>query len=111
MKNDAKKEQSRAGTYERSSDINGKPCYKKGDDAIWYYPELNEWMIGSISSLGSSRRGIKTKDKFGGLGDDRNTWEYWNGDEWKTAGPNDITAKCTSGTSTLFFGRHVLLGF
>ena len=74
----------------------GKPSYKRGDDAIWYYPEFNEWMIGSIGSLGSSKRGVKTKNEFGGLTDENNNWEYFGkGQVMKEAQPDDINVQST----------------
>ena len=55
MKNGIKEKQgTRAGRYEISSDVNGKPSYKMGDDAIWYNGELNLWTIGSINKLGGN---------------------------------------------------------
>ena len=97
MNNDIKEEQgSRAGRYERSSDVNGKPSYRNDDNAIWHYGE-NKWMIGSIDNLGSTTGGIYAVDNLGGLTDEKNEWKYWD-NGWKT-GKNDITVECISGTS------------
>ena len=98
LKNDIRESQGRAGTYERSTDVNGKPSYKKDDDAIWYDRE-DRWVIGSIKYLGSTTGDIKAKDDFEGLTDENNVWKYYDGNEWKPAGTNDITVECTSGTS------------
>ena len=99
MKNDIKeKHGSRAGRYERSSDINKKPSYKMGDVAIWYN-ELDSWMIGSTDNLGSKYGFIYAVDDFRGLKDDKNVWKYCSGHEWKTAGTNDITVEWMSGNS------------
>ena len=92
----------RAGRYEISSDVNGKPSYKMGDDAIWYNERYKSWTIGSINELGGSTGvGIYAKDNFGGLTDEKNLWRYKFDNGWKSAGTNDITVECTSGTSKL----------
>ena len=97
LKNDIREYQGgRAGTYERSTDVNGKPSYMKDDDAIWY-DRKDHWVIGSVKNLGDSVGGIKAKDDFEGLTDENNVWNYAD-DEWKPAGTNDITVECTSGT-------------
>ena len=93
----------RAGRYERSSDVNGQPSYKMGGDAIWYNEEYKSWNIGSINELGGNTGvGIFAEDDFGGLTDEKNLWKYKlpNG-VWNTASTNDITVECTSGTSKL----------
>ena len=98
------KQGTRAGRYKRSSDVNGKPSYRKDDKAIWYI-KCNQWLIGDLEDLGSTRGSIYAKDDFGGLTDEKNVWRYSNNgysnNGWKTAGKNDITVECTSGTSKL----------
>ena len=97
MKNDIKEKQgSIAGQYEKVIDINGKPSYKKDDKGIWY--NKDRWIIGLIADIGTERGYVYTRNINGGLIDEKNVWEYWNGNEWTTAGTNDITVKCTSGT-------------
>ena len=93
LENDAKLYQgSRAGIYLTLSDlINGKPSYhSSGDNYIWYNNEINAWMFGSIDDIGSYFGGIAAYDNFGGLTDEKNVWFYSNGEEFKTAGTNDI---------------------
>ena len=92
----------RAGRYERSSDVNGQPSYKMGGDAIWYNEEYKSWTIGSINELGGKTGvGIYAKDDFGGLTDVKNLWKYKFYNQWTFASTNDITVECTSGTSKL----------
>ena len=93
----------RAGRYERSSDVNGQPSYKMGGNAIWYNEVYKSWNIGSINELGGNTGvGIYAKDDFGGLTDEKNLWKYKvpNG-PFMSAGTNDNTVECTSGTSKL----------
>ena len=100
LKNGAKeKQRSFVGIYYESSNFDGKPSYKTDDLAIWYNKEANVWFIGKHENLGSLKGGIFAVDEFGGLTDEKNVWKYWNGDEWKTAGSNEITVGCESGNS------------
>ena len=63
MKNNVKEEHgSCAGKYERSFDVNGRPSYKKDDNAIWYIFGL--WKIGPIDKLGSHTAYISAKDRL-----------------------------------------------
>ena len=103
MKNDIKEKQgSGAGRYERSSVVNGKYSYKKYDKAIWLDNEQHSWMIGDLKDLGSTTGFLYARDDFGGVNDENNVWNYWNGDEWKTSGTNDVTVECTPGTFKFF---------
>ena len=93
-----KRHGSKAGEYEKASNVNGKPSYKKDNHAIWYNGK-NAWMIGSIENLGTSIGSIYANNNFGGLTDEENEWKYqFNG--WKIAGTNDVIAEC-SGNSQL----------
>ena len=90
----------RAGTYKRSSDVNGRPSYRNDEFAIWY--EENKWIIGKLEHLGSNTGSIFTEDNFGGLIDKKNLWKYlgisYYGTIWNKATTNDFTIECTSGT-------------
>ena len=77
LQNGAKENQgSRAGKYERSSDVNGKPSYKNDDNAIWYSKENNNWMVGTIDDIGGINGFVYARDDFGGLTDKKNLWKY-----------------------------------
>ena len=111
MENDAKVYQGHfAGVYfEMSSNVNGKPSYSMGDNAIWYHNEVNAWLFGSIDHIGSTVTGIYAFDDFGGLTDEKNVWVYWNGDEYKKAGTNDvIVTSCTSGTPKILLNSFTV---
>ena len=100
LENDAKVYQGyKAGLYEISSNVNGKPSFSNGNNAIQYNNQLNAWLVGSNDDIGSSTAGIYAFDDLGGLTDEKNVWFYWNGSVWKQAGTNDIiVTSCTSGT-------------
>ena len=91
---------SASGLYIRSSDVNDKPSYEmaSGNYAIWYN-KSGSWMIGRTDFIGASI--AKTGDIFvneGGLFDERSVWHYFDENEWKTAGKNDVTVECIPGT-------------
>jgi len=91
MSNDAlASDGSYAGTYEISTDVNGKPSYTFGGNAIWYRKgsPKNIWFIGQISVIGSFGF-IRAYDDFRGLTDERNLWRYTTGGE-----VNDIDVQC-----------------
>ena len=94
------KQGTRAGRYKRSSDVNGKPSYRKDDKAIWYI-KRNQWLIGDLEDLGSAKGSIYAKNDFGGLTDEKNVWNYSYNKYTARAARNDITVECTSGTSKL----------
>ena len=95
-----------AGTYERSSDVNEKPSYNLDETAIWYNTEEAEnWIIGPIYYLGTSKGYIYTENKT--LTDEKNVWRYYDG-EWKTAGTNDIIANCTSILPGMYRGHSLI---
>ena len=98
LANDALAEQSdRRGTYQLSENINGKPSWKSGTQAIWYYSQQKYWMIGPVSEIGTNTGWIYSatdteydcpqqvpKDK----------WKYWDGSKWQKAGSNDVSFQC-----------------
>ena len=84
-----------AGIYELSSKINGKPSFKFRNKALWYNTKTNNWIIGSIGNLKSDTGAFYTKNKFGGLTDAKNAWNYWKNNEWNTLAPNEIKVECT----------------
>ena len=93
------KQSERQDTYRLSEKINGKPSWKSGTQAIWYYPRYNQWIMGSISNIGTNTGGIYSfvlnteyvcpqqvpKDK----------WKYYDGSKWKEVNSNDFSFQCT----------------
>ena len=92
------------GSFKRSADVNEKPSYMgeapiylfygiiHQQGAIWYAEEA--WWIGSIANLGKATGVMYTKDDFDRLDFKNIVWNYWNGNEWKTAGTYDVSFEC-----------------
>ena len=75
---------SKAGTYTLQGEINDRMYWVKtdGKNAIWYYPEYKDWLIGSIDYLGNNRGGILSKSNLETEFpyDEVNTWKYVDAD-------------------------------
>ena len=97
LKNDMLEHQSqRQGTYQRSSEINGRPSWISESQAIWYMPKWKKWAIGNLSHIGTRLRGISgsSDDKLE-LPFDIKSWEYWIGSSFKHEIINeDISVQC-----------------
>ena len=66
-----------------------------GKQAIWYLPDYQEWCVGSILSLGTIWRGLsagKTTAKC--PTHNRQRWNYFDLDTWKTDLTNHIHLQC-----------------
>ena len=92
------KQSSKQGTYQLSEKINGTPSWKSATQAIWYYPDFNDWMIGPLSSIGTDFRGITSS----GDGEydcpqqvPKDKWKYYDGTEWQVVSSNDVSFQCT----------------
>ena len=91
-------------SFKRSADVNEKPSYMgeapsyplygiiHQQGAIWYAEEA--WWIGSITNLGKATGVIYTRDDFDRLDFKNIVWNYWNGNEWMTAGTYDVSFEC-----------------
>ena len=94
----------RQGPYQFYKNINGKPSWKSETNAIWYYPEYKDWMIGPFENIGTDIRGITTWWQIGDEDYDcpqqvpSDKWVYMdvNG-EWQYASSNDVSILCTTG--------------
>ena len=95
----------RKGKYKMSAVVNGKPSWASTFHAIWYRPQIKNWVIGSKKQVGTSWVGIKSNQKKGpwtGQGYAGSSldpyfistgyWEYWNGNSWKDN--SEITVSC-----------------
>ena len=112
LENDAKAhEGSKAGLYERASDVNGKPSYRMGNLAIWYYPNYNKWIIGHFDKLGIGSGHIYARNNFTGLTDEKNIWMYFDRTKWKAAETNDIIAKEITGTFEYNLATIIEIGY
>ena len=87
------------GTYLRSTGVNGKLSWINGDYAIWFTP--NNWIIGDLSSIGSSNAYIYANIDTTDVTADEIQWNYWTGNVWKLA-PNDISVTCNDAKGTVW---------
>ena len=82
--------------YEKSRTVNGKPSWKSDINAIWFSTKTNDWIIGSLENIGTSRGGISSDDNvvhFCPQQVPKDEWTYFkNG--WQEAGEGDVTFEC-----------------
>ena len=78
--------------------VNGKPSWNNGVNAIWYIQSSNNWLIGPLSEIGTNTAWIFASNDFSGITDNDNQWLYWNGTAWTSPfDPNDIKITCIDG--------------
>ena len=65
-----------AGDYQISETVNGRPSWKSGENAIWYAPVGNNWVIGYWNKLGENDGEFFAPNNYEGLTDNRNVWRY-----------------------------------
>ena len=91
------------GDYQISKTVNGKPSWKSGENAIWFLPVKNNWIIGYLNKLGKDDGEIYAwKD---------NIWKYTVDDgRWITpSSSNDVIITCSTGKNLQnIFGQHLL---
>ena len=89
---------SRAGIYSYTGDINGRKYWLKSDGtrAIWYVPDSKDWAIGSNDNLGSKTGGIFSTGNLETQcpHDKQNNWKYYD-EEWISS--NDVRLNCNAG--------------
>ena len=44
------------GIYQLSTEVNGKESWTTSSNAIWYAPDLKDWLIGSLAKRGTRSR-------------------------------------------------------
>ena len=78
--------------------VNGKPSWNNGVNAIWYIQSSNNWLIGPLSEIGNIVGWIYASNDFSGITDNDNQWLYWNGTAYTSpSDPNDIKITCIDG--------------
>ena len=100
-----------AGDYQISETVNGKPSWKSGENAIWFLPVQNNWMIGYWNKLGEDDGQFHASNDYGGLSDIHNIWKYTVDDRsWITpSSSNDVIITCSTGKNLQnIFGQHLL---
>ena len=83
-----------AGDYQESAIVNGLPSWINKDSALWFSD--SEWMVGSISSRGSTSRGIYS-DQVNVCPDNvaSANWRYYDGSAWFLFSSSSISVTCS----------------
>ena len=74
------------GVYQTS---NGRPSWKSGSNAIWYYPRQKDWSIGELEDIGTKTSKIRAFGDFR----DKSPSDVPN-NEWNKDG--DIIVQCVN---------------
>ena len=112
LKNDVlRKHRNLQGTYELLGTVNRRDTWRKGTQAIWYYPEDKHWHIGPLNDIDTGKRGITSS------GNQENTeifnvpnylWKYYTGSYFKSIKSGDISVRCVKGKiSKKFLGLKI----
>ena len=107
LKNNALAQSSKQGIYQRAGQVNGKTSWisSSNNNALWYNPPSEDWLIGSLDDLGSSTGGIATNGNQGISSCPYNVpndaWEYWN-NGWNIADANDVSIECLTGNHSFW---------
>ena len=102
-----------AGDYQISETVNGKPSWKSGENAIWYAPVDNNWLIGYLNKLGEDDGEFYTSNDYGGLTDNRNIWKYTAGTspstgKWITQSDSkDVIISCSGGKESKYVHEKI----
>ena len=100
-----------AGDYQISETVNGKPSWKSGENAIWYAPVDNNWLIGYLNKLGEDDGEFFAPNNYGGLADNRNVWKYSDGSTWITpSDSNDVIISSSGGKESKWVHKKCSLG-
>ena len=93
------KQGNRQGIYQYNGIVNGKPSWKSEDQAIWFYPEYEDWAIGPLKDIGTGVSGISSvyDEDIGILDVPINKWRYYDEGDWKDVKSGDLTFSCISG--------------
>ena len=102
LKNNALAQSTRQGIYQRAGKVNGKTSWisSSNNNALWYNPPSEDWLIGSLDDLGTSYGGIASNGDQGRsscpYSVPNDAWEYWN-DAWIIADTADVSIECLTG--------------
>ena len=94
------------GIYQRAGKVNGKTSWiSSSNTALWYNAQHNDWLLGSVDTLGTNFGSISSKGAQGRSSCPyhvRNyAWMYWNND-WIIANANDISIECLTGNRSFW---------
>ena len=84
-----------------SASVNGKPSWRSQSTGIWYLPDRNVWMIGSLNDIGTPTGiwGIFTVGTLFGA-NENGKWNYFIEKTWKNLDANDFSIECIAGKGT-----------
>ena len=97
----------RQGIYQRAGKVNGKTSWiSSSNTALWYNPESEDWMIGSVNDLGTNFGGISSIGSQGRSSCPYNipndAWEYVDNVGWIIANANDVSLECLTGNHSFW---------
>ena len=107
MKNKTLEAQSRIqDTYQLSGLVNGKASWISKHQAIWYIPEMKDWIFGDLEDLGNNIPRIKST---GDQGSENFPYEiasdqfwYHDYDGWQKSVAKDISVDCIDNKGIFF---------
>ena len=84
------------GTFQLSSEVNGRESWTTSSRAIWYLPEYKDWLIGNLDKRGTSNRFITSRFVYDlEQPYDVEYWNYYHSESWVTNGSaTDVIVKC-----------------
>ena len=97
----------RQGIYQRAGKVNGKTSWiSSSNNALWYNPESEDWMIGFVADLGTDFMVIQSLGAQGRSSCPYNVpnaaWEYWNNGWILIANANDVSLECLTGNHSFW---------
>ena len=87
---------SKEGPYRLSTEVNGKESWTTSSNAIWYDPDLKDWLIGNLDDIGMRSRYITSRFVYDlEQPYDVEYWNYYHSGGWVTNGSaTDVIVKC-----------------
>ena len=107
LKNGALHQSYVQGIYQKAGKVNGKTSWiSSNNTALWYNPESEDWMIGSVNDLGTNFGGISSIGSQGRSSCPYNipndAWEYVDNVGWIIANANDVSLECLTGNHSFW---------
>ena len=88
------------GNYQISETVNGKPSWKSGENAIWFLPLKNNWLIGYWNKLGEDDGELYASNVYEKLTDNRNVWKYYDNTWIIPSDSSDVIISCSTGKNS-----------
>ena len=98
---------SKQGIYQRAGKVNGKTSWiSSSNNALWYNPASDDWMIGFVDNLGTIFGFISSTGSQGRSSCPYNVpndaWKYSDGNSWIIADANDVSIECLTGNHSFW---------